>query len=154
MIIGGVVLGILFESIFNMFEQSVSDHKDCTASTFMKKFDSSSMNQHDDYTTTTSPSPSPKERFEDDPEAAVFGGESNKGPSAENMLVNFVLAAAIVAPALFIGHFEGWTVGESIYFSIVTATTGEPLSCSRTARTTGTRTPTAFLYSYSLQYKP
>jgi len=121
MIIGGVVLGILFESIFNMFEQSVSDHKDCTASTFMKKFDSSSMNQHDDYTTTTSPSP--KERFEDDPAAAVFGEESNKGPSAENMLVNFVLAAAIVAPALFIGHFEGWTVGESIYFSIVTATT-------------------------------
>jgi len=110
MIIGGVVFGILFDHLFSMFEKSVNDHKDSTQSAFINKFHNDpSQAQHGAYA-----------------KAEVFGSEAKTvGRDTRSMYKNIIMFSAILTPALLIGHYEEWTVGESIYFSIVTATTGK-----------------------------
>ena len=102
MIIGGVVFGILFDTVLGMLEKSISDNKNCAANKFIQKFD------------------------DQDEQAPCFNSTAEDDPQKfRNILINISLVCAIVAPALIIGHYEGWTFGEAIYFAIVTATTGE-----------------------------
>jgi len=102
MIIGGVVFGILFDTVFGMLEKSIAHNKNCAANKFIQKFDDQDGQ-----------APSSNSAAEDDTQ------------KFRNILINLSLVCAIVSPALIIGHYEGWTFGESIYFAIVTATTGE-----------------------------
>ena len=43
----------------------------------------------------------------------------------ETFLKNVPFLLTLTAPSLLIGYIEGWTVGESLYFCSITATTGK-----------------------------
>jgi hypothetical protein len=102
MIIGGVVLGVVMNTHFVAFEKSQSYSKDRAQLQFLKKFNKMST-----------------------------GSNHREGIvqriAARSMVRslgrNLGLAALIFVPGIVIGHFEKWALHESIYYSIITATT-------------------------------
>ena len=104
MIIGGVVLGVLFDAFFDKFEASSKETTDDLA----KKFIANCSQNHGHSNEGKSTSSEPEEK-----------------KSLEKIYWSAVIVGLIFAPALVIGHFEGWSVAESAYYAIITATTGE-----------------------------
>lgn len=102
MIIGGVVMGVLFDALLANFEESTAERKENISKKFIGKFHS------DDGADCDGSNPCMTEV---------------KSKKMEKMLESIVIIGAIFAPALVIGHFEGWTTVESIYYAIITATT-------------------------------
>ena len=110
MVIGGVVLGIVFDALFETMQKSVAEKKAGTQTLFMEKL--FRPNKEDD-------------NEEDDGHLNESSSVVSAAVSKNKMLMGAAIAGAIFIPALTIGHFEDWSIVDSIYYAIVTATTGE-----------------------------
>lgn len=108
MVIGGVVLGIVFDALFETMQKSVAEKKAGTQTLFMEKL--FRPNKEDD-------------NEEDDGHRNESSSVVSAAVSKNKMLMGAAIAGAIFIPALTIGHFEDWSIVDSIYYAIVTATT-------------------------------
>lgn len=107
MIIGGVVLGVLFDAFFDKFEASSKETTDDLAKKFIANCSQNHGHGHEGKSTSS-----------EDTDA-----EPEEKKSLEKIYWSAVIVGLIFAPALVIGHFEGWSVAESAYYAIITATT-------------------------------
>ena len=113
MIIGGVVLGVLFDAFFEKFEASSKETTDDLAEKFIANCSQNHGHGHGQKGNKSS-------TLSEDTNA-----ELEEKKSLEKIYWSAVIVGLIFAPALVIGHFEGWSVAESAYYAIITATTGE-----------------------------
>ena len=111
MIIGGVGLGGLFDAFFEKFEASSKQTTDDLAEKFIANCSQNHGHGQKGNKSST---------LSEDTNA-----ELEEKKSLEKIYWSAVIVGLIFAPALVIGHFEGWSVAESAYYAIITATTGE-----------------------------
>mmetsp|Transcript_19410 Transcript_19410/g.28695 ORF Transcript_19410/g.28695 Transcript_19410/m.28695 type:complete len:346 (-) Transcript_19410:299-1336(-) len=106
MIIGGVVLGVLMDALFGIFENAIDESEKQAQEKFIGKFNDDEQSPPQDH-----------------PDDAHKKSKLKLMKRMKTIVKNLILAALIFVPGLIIGHFEGWLFYESIYYSIVTATT-------------------------------
>ena len=111
MILGGIALGIVFDAVFTMMEEST----DASKKDMEKKF-------FDKFAETKDPG---EYKVHISSKASSSRESGEKRNWIMKVMMNGCLIAMIFIPGLLIGSFEGWSVLESFYFCIVTATTGE-----------------------------
>ena len=119
MIIGGVVLGVLFDAFFEKFEASSKETTDDLAEKFIANCSQNHGHGHDHGHGHGREGNTSSTLSED------TNAELEEKKSLEKIYWSAVIVGLIFAPALVIGHFEGWSVAESAYYAIITATTGE-----------------------------
>jgi len=115
MIIGGVVLGVVMNTLFAAIEKSVHSSKDSAQLKFLKKFKliGSRSHHHDKRSRSSRAS-----------QVMASMAENVRSSSiVRSTAQNLCLAVLIFVPGIVIGHFEKWALHESIYYSIITATT-------------------------------
>lgn len=137
MIIGGVVLGVVMNVLFSAFEKSLLTSSTRAQNTFLKKFRAITRRRKGGggggggKKTTSgigggSHSPRQEESGEDDHPDDEEHHHHRRHQSFQRILSlghNLGLALLVFVPGIVIGHFEQWALHESIYYSIVTATT-------------------------------
>ena len=119
MIIGGVVLGVLFDAFFEKFEASSKETTDDLAEKFIANCSQNHGHGHGHGHDHGHEGNKSSTLSED------TNAELEEKKSLEKIYWSAVIVGLIFAPALVIGHFEGWSVAESAYYAIITATTGE-----------------------------
>ncbi len=121
---GGVALGIVFDSLFETFENVTKQSLDNTQSTLMKKF---KMKTNFGINTARV-----EEKEVSDGEVEVTYTDNNEKVKQRRLyrriaatVVKYaaLIIIGIFVPALIIGAVEGWSFVDSIYYATVTATT-------------------------------
>lgn len=127
MIIGGVVLGVVMNTLFVMFEKSLRTSAEQAQSQLVKKLRKiSSRNTK----SASPPLPPPQSSLTQEQQERNHEHEDDEQSRDSSCALPWKatlrylgLAALIFVPGIVIGHFEEWELHESIYYSIVTATT-------------------------------
>lgn len=132
MIIGGVVLGVVMNVLFAAFEKSLRSSTNRAQTTFLKKFQLRSRRRWSRSRIGSGGGGTTSHHGDDDDDDDNHEEEhptrrsSCRRPSPttiKSLIHNLGLAALVFVPGIVIGHFEQWALYESIYYSIITATT-------------------------------
>ena len=102
-LLGGVALSIIFGKFISMYEDISKEKRSQKARHYLNLFNGNICEDDDDF-------------------------EKSLAAESYGILVNSVpLLIALAIPALVTGYLEGWSVFDSLYFGVITATTGETL---------------------------
>lgn len=100
-LIGGIFYGFLFDHLYNAFEDISKDSKTLTCEYFIQRLDNGGA------------------------DGMYIDQEESFWPEfCSNFRKVVPLLVALIVPPLIMGYYEDWDVLDTIYFTIVSATTG------------------------------
>mmetsp|Transcript_10708 Transcript_10708/g.13539 ORF Transcript_10708/g.13539 Transcript_10708/m.13539 type:complete len:267 (+) Transcript_10708:178-978(+) len=101
-VIGGLFIALIFDDIFSHFDEITKDAKAATSDYFITRLDNGG------------------------PDGLFFEEEKTMRYDLCKTFTKIVpMLVALIVPPLIMGYYEDWNVLSSLYFTVVTATTGK-----------------------------